>query len=266
MIMTHRIQNLLSASRAHRASRARLLVVATTLVLAAGVRAGSGKTPAAGPGSLQHPEEAAEALIVAADTYDVEALTRILGPDGVDLVDTGDPVQDRNQSLAFATVAREKTQVVREPDDPKVAVLWVGVEDWPVPMPIVEGDGRWFFDTEAGREELTLPPHREQRVRCHRRLPRLCRGAARVRPGQARRRPGEPVCTARPQHPRQTGWIGVAGPRRDLAGAGGRGDRPGHRRGLRRKGSPTTATTSRFSRARARTRRWARWTLSSRAP
>ncbi|MEJ2188040.1 MAG: DUF2950 domain-containing protein [Acidobacteriota bacterium] len=131
-----------------------LLVVATTLVMAAGCGAGSGKTPAAGQEVFATPEEAAEALIAAAETYDVEALNRILGPKGVDLVVTGDPVHDRNQSLAFATVAREKNQIVPDPDNPELASLWVGVEDWPVPMPIVEAGGRWFFDTEAGREEL----------------------------------------------------------------------------------------------------------------
>ena len=154
MNVTHRIQNLLQ----HRADIARLglglVIVAATVVLAAGCGAGSGKTPAAGQEVFKTPEEAAEALIAAAEGYDVEALTRILGPDGVDLVVTGDPVHDRNQAEAFATVARENTEVVRDSDDPKVAVLWVGVEDWPVPMPIVEDSGRWFFDTEAGREEL----------------------------------------------------------------------------------------------------------------
>ncbi len=154
MNTTHRFHNLLSRRARVASLGPTLLAIATTLVLAAGCGAGSGKTPAAGQEVFNTPEEAAEALIAAADGYDVEALTRILGPKGVDLVETGDPVQDRNQSEAFATVAREKTQVVRDPDDPKIAVLWVGVEDWPVPMPIVEGAGRWFFDTEAGREEL----------------------------------------------------------------------------------------------------------------
>jgi hypothetical protein len=154
MILTHRNQNLLQRRTCIAGLGHRLLIAATTLVLAAGCGAGSGKSPAAGQEVFNSPEEAAEAFVVASETFDVEALTRILGPDGVDIVETGDPVQDRNQSEAFATVAREKTQVVRDPDDPQVAVLWVGVEDWPVPMPIVEDRGRWFFDTEAGREEL----------------------------------------------------------------------------------------------------------------
>lgn len=154
MNLIHRVQNLLQ----HRARVARpvlgLFVAATFLLLAAGCGAGSGKSPAAGQEVFNSPEEAAEALILASETFDVEALNGILGPDGVDLVVTGDPVQDRNQSEEFAEVARIKTQVVRDPDNPKVAVLWVGDEDWPVPMPIVEDGGRWFFDTEAGREEL----------------------------------------------------------------------------------------------------------------
>jgi len=33
-------------------------------------------------------------------------------------------------------------------------VLEVGDERWPFPVPIVPRDGRWFFDTEAGKDEL----------------------------------------------------------------------------------------------------------------
>ncbi|MDX2435757.1 MAG: DUF2950 domain-containing protein [Acidobacteriota bacterium] len=154
MILIHRVQNLLQ----HRVRSARLgfglVIVSISLVLAAGCGAGSGKAPAAGQEVFNTPEEAAEAFILASETFDVATLTQILGPGGVDLVDTGDPVQDRNQSEAFAMVAREKTQVIQDPDNPKIAFLWVGVENWPVPIPIVEDGGRWFFDTEAGREEL----------------------------------------------------------------------------------------------------------------
>ena len=154
MNLIHRVQNLLQ----HRARGARpglgLFFVATILVLAAGCGSGSGKSPASGQEVFNSPEEAAEALILASEIFDVAALTGILGPDGVDLVVTEDPVQDRNQSEAFAAQARVNTQVVRDPDNPKVAILSVGAEDWPLPMPIVEDHGRWFFDTEAGRQEI----------------------------------------------------------------------------------------------------------------
>ncbi len=159
MILTHGNQYLVQQHRARIARLGLCLVIAATpLVLATGCATGSGETSGAAQTVNQMdfatPEDAAEALIVAAETYDVEALTRILGPDGADLMETGDPVQDRNQSLAFAAQARIKTEVDRVPLDPHVAILSVGAEDWPVPMPIVEEGGRWFFDTEAGREEL----------------------------------------------------------------------------------------------------------------
>ncbi len=154
MIFTHRDQIVFQ----HRAPIVRLwlclLIAATSMVLAAGCGAGSGGRPAAGQEVFNTPEEAAEAFILAAETYDVAALTGILGPAGIDLVVTEDPVQDRNQAARFAEQARINTRVVRDPDSPKVAILSVGAEDWPAPMPIVEDRGRWFFDTEAGREEL----------------------------------------------------------------------------------------------------------------
>ena len=159
MILTHGNQNLVQRHRTRVARLGLCLVIAATpLVIATGCATGSGDTSGAAQmvnqADFATPEDAAEALIAAAETYDVDALTRILGPDGVDLMDTGDPVQDRNQSLAFAAQARFKTEVDRVPLDPHVAILSVGAEDWPVPMPIVEEGGRWFFDTEAGREEL----------------------------------------------------------------------------------------------------------------
>jgi hypothetical protein len=100
------------------------------------------------------PEAAAEALVSAAEKFDVTALKEILGPDGVDLVVTDDPVLDKNQSAAFAAHAREKTSVVRDPKQPGTAVFTVGNEDWPVPIPLVEEGGRWRFDSKAGRQEV----------------------------------------------------------------------------------------------------------------
>jgi hypothetical protein len=100
------------------------------------------------------PEAAAEALIAAAEQFDVPALTEILGPDGVDLVVTDDPVLDKNQATAFAAQAREKTQVVRDPKSPKRATLVTGDEDWPMPVPLVRKGDAWRFDSKAGRQEV----------------------------------------------------------------------------------------------------------------
>jgi hypothetical protein len=99
------------------------------------------------------PEDAAWALIYAAEQDNVPEMTEILGADGVDLVVTADSVQDRNTNAAFAAQARQETRVIRDPKK-KRATLMVGPEDWPLPIPIVQVSGRWRFDTKAGRQEI----------------------------------------------------------------------------------------------------------------
>ncbi|HEY3256117.1 MAG TPA: DUF2950 domain-containing protein [Polyangiaceae bacterium] len=97
---------------------------------------------------------AADALVAAAEAYDVPALKEILGPDGVDLIVTDDPVLDKNQATAWAAKAREKLVVVSDPEHPQTATLNVGLDDWPVPIPVVNEGGKWRFDSLAGRQEI----------------------------------------------------------------------------------------------------------------
>ena len=101
-------------------------------------------------------EAASAALIQAAEDGDAAAMMEIFGPDGIDLVETGDPVLDRNQAAEFAAEARIKTQLVWNPEHPEIVTLEVGADDWPLPIPIVNEGGTWRFDTEAGREEILL--------------------------------------------------------------------------------------------------------------
>jgi hypothetical protein len=100
------------------------------------------------------PEEAAEALIVASENFDVDALKTIMGQDGIELVITEDQVADRNRAAEFAAHARESTNVQVSDDDAKVAELSIGDGSWPVPIPIIEENGRWRFDSATGREEV----------------------------------------------------------------------------------------------------------------
>ena len=102
------------------------------------------------------PRAAADALVTAAESFDVEALKAILGPDGIDLVVTEDAVQDRNQAAAFAATAREKLVVTVDPKDAKRATVVSGKGDWPWPIPIVRDGKAWRLDTAAGREEVFL--------------------------------------------------------------------------------------------------------------
>jgi len=120
--------------------------------LAAGAAAATPAKPA--QRTFPSARAAADALVAAAEKFDVEALKEILGPDGEDLVVTEDPVADRNQAAAFAAKAREKLTVVPDPRDPKRATLVLGADEWPAPIPVVGAGGSWRFDSKAGREEV----------------------------------------------------------------------------------------------------------------
>lgn len=98
-------------------------------------------------------EEAAQAFIQAAEKYDVPALLELLGPDGRDLV-AGDPVQDKNRSAQFAAKAHEKNSVVFDRNEKLRATLLVGMDDWPLPIPILKKGGKWYFDSKQGRTEI----------------------------------------------------------------------------------------------------------------
>ncbi len=99
-------------------------------------------------------QAAADALIQAAGNYDVPALQEILGPDNKDLIVSGDAVQDRNRADTFAAKAKEHNAITTT--SPKSAVLLVGTEQWPLPIPIVQRGGKWYFDTKKGRETILL--------------------------------------------------------------------------------------------------------------
>jgi Protein of unknown function (DUF2950) len=100
------------------------------------------------------PDQAADALIQAAQTFNVPVLHEILGPNGEGLISSKDPVRDKNIASAFARKARQKHEVTPDPEDHGRTILSVGNDDWPLPIPIVQKDGKWFFDTKAGREEM----------------------------------------------------------------------------------------------------------------
>ena len=100
------------------------------------------------------PQQAAESLVQAAASFQVAALKEILGPDSEDIVASEDPVMDKERTVAFAAKAKEKQAIEIDPENPNQAILSVGEDAFPLPIPIVKKDGKWSFDTEAGREEI----------------------------------------------------------------------------------------------------------------
>ena len=111
-------------------------------------------TPEPGQKEFDTPKLAADALIQVAGNFDVAAAKEILGPDGEDIISSEDPVMDKNRAAAFAAKAKEKTSVEIDKKNPKHAILLVGNDDFPLPIPIVKEKGKWFFDTKVGREEI----------------------------------------------------------------------------------------------------------------
>src|SRR5439155_5100767 len=100
------------------------------------------------------PKQAADALIQVAANFDVAAAKEILGPDSDDIVASEDPVMDKNRAQAFAAKAKEKSSTQIDKGDPNHAILLVGNDDFPLPIPIVKRKGKWSFDTKEGREEI----------------------------------------------------------------------------------------------------------------
>jgi hypothetical protein len=100
------------------------------------------------------PKQAADALIQVATNFDPAAAKEILGPDSDDIIASEDPVQDKNRAIAFAEKAKEKNSIEMDKKDPNRAILMVGNDDFPLPIPIVKQKGKWSFDTKVGREEI----------------------------------------------------------------------------------------------------------------
>ena len=122
------------------------------LLLALVALPGAGRADDAQQTMFASPEEAAKALVDAAAKGDTDALVAIFGPDGQDLVTSGDAVADKNARDSFVASTKQAMRLEKVGDD-KV-ILNIGRDDWPLPIPIVKGAAGWYFDTAEGHEEI----------------------------------------------------------------------------------------------------------------
>jgi hypothetical protein len=97
------------------------------------------------------PQDAVSALVVAAKNHDVNALQAIFGPTREDLI-SPDVVQATEESKKFVERLTEKTQLINHSDSN--VTLAIGADGWPFPIPLVKQEGKWFFDTDAGKQEV----------------------------------------------------------------------------------------------------------------
>jgi hypothetical protein len=105
-----------------------------------------------GQKTFSSPEEASDAIVTAAQTNDEKSMLDILGPDGKQIISSGDEIADANSRVDFVQRYREMHRLVKEPDG--TTTLYIGAKNWPTPIPLVNQGNSWYFDTEAGKKEL----------------------------------------------------------------------------------------------------------------
>ena len=154
----HSLHDLASAGRGplSRLTAAALLALAGFTAIAADAQA-QATAPTAKAVQPQHavfatPEAGVSALLQALRSDDRKALARLFGPGGERVVDSGDAEADRETRKKF--VAAYDTQHAIHLDGQTKAVLSVGSDDWPMPIPLVKRGGGWSFDAKQGANEL----------------------------------------------------------------------------------------------------------------
>ncbi len=118
---------------------------AATLVLAS-VSAASAQQ------SFKSPEDAMTALVSATKDNWPKGVVAVLGSDGADIVSSGDKVADEEMRQKFLAAYDARHEVKKEGDDK--AVMIIGAEDFPFPIPLARKGAAWQFDTAAGRLEI----------------------------------------------------------------------------------------------------------------
>jgi len=106
----------------------------------------------AGQKTFSSPEDASNALVTAARNNDEKTMLDILGPDGKQIVSSGDETEDAESRANFVRRYEQMHRLVKEPDG--TTVLYIGAENWPTPIPLVNQGNSWYFDTEAGKKEI----------------------------------------------------------------------------------------------------------------
>jgi hypothetical protein len=129
----------------------------TARLLAAGMAVGVVLLQAA-PKDTQRtfasPQNTIQATIEAAEHNDTVALRELFGPGGRDIVESGDPAEDKEARAEFARAAHEKLEIETDPLTPDRVTFTVGAQEWPFPVPVIRSNGKWQLDSSTGRMEI----------------------------------------------------------------------------------------------------------------
>jgi hypothetical protein len=133
------------------ANLAKLAAVAVLLTVCFPTRSMAQQT---GQKTFSSPEDASQALVTAAQSNDEKAMLDILGPDGKQIVSSGDEAEDAASRANFVRRYQQMHRLVKEPDG--TTLLYIGAENWPTPIPLVNQGNSWYFDTAAGKNEILI--------------------------------------------------------------------------------------------------------------
>lgn len=104
--------------------------------------------------SFATPEEAVEVLVAALRADDGPTLRSIFGADAEEILDSGDEAADAAGRAEFLALVDERWRLVATEASADVMTLEVGRTEWPLPIPLARDAEGWFFDTDAGLDEL----------------------------------------------------------------------------------------------------------------
>jgi hypothetical protein len=123
-----------------------------TAVFAAQPTAAAAFSPSAAQQSFGTPQAAVDALISAIKADDQKELLAIFGPGGERLVVSGDHVADLATGAKFVGEYEQKHALATQPDGS--VILSVGNNSWPLPIPLVQSNGKWTFDAAIGAQQI----------------------------------------------------------------------------------------------------------------
>jgi hypothetical protein len=97
------------------------------------------------------PAEASQKLFQAVQANNAKTIASILGGP-TELTTSGDATQDNFDREMFVHKYQQMHRLGHEADGSMT--LYIGAENWPFPIPLVEKDGAWRFGSDAGQREV----------------------------------------------------------------------------------------------------------------
>ena len=97
-------------------------------------------------------EQASQALAKAAEANDEKVLIAMAGKSAKEIITSGDDQQDARHRAEFVKRYGEMHRLFKEPDG--TTTLYVGAENWPLPIPLVNKGGVWYFDGQFAKKEI----------------------------------------------------------------------------------------------------------------